>query len=81
VEQERVVLGRGRVEVPLLVFREPLGLRVNAERLVVGDEDRLRRATPAGDFVVIDPSGRARFGRRSIASAAALRLRAAIRFV
>jgi hypothetical protein len=39
------------------VFGEPLGLRVNAERLVVGDEDRPSRAAPAGGLLIVDPEG------------------------
>src|SRR5262249_16338001 len=54
VEQQRVLLGGGVVEVPDLVPGEPLGLRVHAERLVVGDVYGLRGVPPACRLLGVD---------------------------
>ena len=82
VQQQRVLLGRGALEVPDLVLGEALGLRVDAELVVVGDEHRLGGVAPAGGLLVVDAElGGEPSGWRSAASAAARRFRCAIRFV
>ena len=46
VQQQRVLVGPCRREVPDRVVREPLGLLVHAQRLVVRDQHGLRRIAP-----------------------------------
>jgi hypothetical protein len=53
VEQERVLIGLGVVEVPALVRGEALGLGMDAERLVAGDDDVVRRVPPARGFLEV----------------------------
>ena len=47
VQQQRVLLGRGRAEVPWEVLGEPLRLRVDLEGVVVRDEHRRGGVPPA----------------------------------
>src|SRR6185437_15396628 len=50
----RVLLGSGAREVPGLMLRERLGLRMNGERLVVRDEDSRRSVPPARRLLEAD---------------------------
>ena len=59
VQQQRVVLGRGVLEVPELVLGEPLRLRVHAEHLVERDRHGLRRVPPAGHLLGVRHPARA----------------------
>ena len=53
VEQKRVLVGLGVVEVPALVRGEALRLGVHAERLVPGDDDVVRGVPPARGFLEV----------------------------
>ena len=54
VQQQRVLLGRGVLEVPRLVLGEALGLGVDAQLLVEGDQHRLRGVAPGGRLLRVD---------------------------
>ena len=54
VQQQRVVVGRGDVEVPAGVVGEAVVLRVDAEALVVGDVHVRRGVAPGGGLLGAD---------------------------
>ncbi len=54
VKQQRIVIGRGRLEVPDLTLEELRVLRVDPPLLVVGHVHGLRRSAPAEDLVVVE---------------------------
>ena len=82
MQQQRVLLRSRAREVPRAVAGESLRLRGHPELLVEGDDHRVGCAPPGSDLVVADAGARPRAPDTApLASAAARRLRAAIRFV
>ena len=82
VEEERVLIGPGVLEVPDLVVRVAVGLRVHAEARVERDEDVLRGRAPIGHVTRESrPAPRASSRCRTHVSAAPKRFRRAMRFV
>ena len=53
VQEQRVLLGLGVLEVPDLVAGEALGLRVDAERLVPRDDHVVRGVAPGGRLLEV----------------------------
>ena len=82
MQQQRVLLGAGRREVPVAIAREAFRLRRHAELVVEGHDDGVGGVAPRGDLALVDAelgrslrdSGPPR--RRRLA-----RLRAAMRLV